>query len=77
MVNPVDDAKAPMRETEAPRLRAKKGYRGIEEAFAASMKNIVMQSAITPRRLSFPESSDMNAQFTRMRSHLSSTLSLF
>ena len=25
MVNPVDDAKAPMRETEAPRLRAKKG----------------------------------------------------
>ncbi len=25
MVNPVDDAKAPMRATEAPRLRAKKG----------------------------------------------------
>jgi hypothetical protein len=64
VVNPVDDAKLPISETEAPRLLAKKGYNGIAEALAASIKKIVMQSAIIPRKLPFSVSDDINAQFT-------------
>jgi hypothetical protein len=64
VVNPVDEAKLPIRETEAPRLLAKKGYNGIAEAFAASIKKIVTQSAITPRKLPLSLSDIINAQFT-------------
>jgi len=64
VVNPVEEAKLPISETEAPRLLAKKGYNGIAEAFAASIKKIVIQSAIIPRKLPFSVSNDIDAQFT-------------